>query len=358
MVKYKNYLLSINQILIILLIIFGFLYFSMFAGCSNSVSDSAADSSSPLYISKSGFLLNTEVTINIYDKQEDTILEECFQLIQKYENICSRTAKNSELYKINNRTAPQDGDLFHISKELSEVLRNGLHYSKITKGAFDISVEPLTSLWNFTSLEPSVPAPTAIKAALSSVNYEFIHLDKNNIRFDKTDVRLDLGAIAKGYIADKVKEYLLSAGVKSALINLGGNVLCVGKKPDGSAFHVGIQKPFADRNELVGMMEINDLSIVSSGIYERFFTVDKVLYHHILNPKTGYPYDNDLISVTILSKKSVDGDGLSTSCFALGLENGLKLIESLQNTYAVFITSDYELHYSKGFQEAINFTKQ
>jgi thiamine biosynthesis lipoprotein len=102
-------------------------------------------------------------------------------------------------------------------------------------------------------------------------------------------------------------------------------------------------------------MDINDLSVVSSGVYERFFKVDGKLYHHILDPKTGYPIDNNLISVTIVSKKSVDGDGLSTSCFALGLDKGLKLVESIPNTYAVFITSDYELHYSKGFKEATNF---
>lgn len=126
----------------------------------------------------------------------------------------------------------------------------------------------------------------------------------------------DLGAIAKGYIADQVKEFLIDKGVGSAIINLGGNVLCLGSKPGGQAFKVGIQKPYADRNETIAIMELSDMSVVSSGVYERFFVKDGVSYHHILNPATGYPLDYGLISVTIISEKSVDGDGLSTTCFA------------------------------------------
>lgn len=167
---------------------------------------------------------------------------------------------------------------------------------------------------------------------------------------------LDLGAIAKGYIADKIKEFLMEKGVKSAIINLGGNVLCIGGKPDKAPFNIGIQKPFADRKETIAVMELSDKSIVSSGIYERFFERDGNFYHHILNPKTGYPYDNSLVAVTIISDKSVDGDGLSTSCFALGLEEGMKLINSIENVHAVFITDDYKPHFSDGFEEAIPLT--
>ncbi|MDD3172832.1 MAG: FAD:protein FMN transferase [Herbinix sp.] len=325
-------------------------------GCSKTSSNISTDTQDAEYITKSSFLLNTEVTINLYDKQDETILDECFALIAKLENIYSRTSETSELYKLNNRTLPHEGDLYQISDKLSDLLNFGLYYSKLSGGAFDISIEPITSLWDFTSTDPVVPSDTDIQAALPYVNYKNLHLDGNNIAFDKDKVGIDLGAIAKGYIADKVKDFLLSKGVNSAMINLGGNVLCIGEKPDGTTFHVGIQKPFADRNEIIGVMDINGLSIVSSGVYERCFTVNGVQYHHILNPKTGYSYDNGMISVTIISKKSVDGDGLSTSCFALGLEKGLKLINSLPDTYAVFITSDYEIHYSDGFKEATNFT--
>ena len=175
------------------------------------------------------------------------------------------------------------------------------------------------------------------------------------ITLPSDDIQFDVGAIAKGYIADRLKDFLVKKGVNSAIINLGGNVLCIGSKPDGTPFKVGIQKPFADRNETEAVMDIAGKSVVSSGIYERCFKQGGKLYHHILNPQTGYPYDNGLISVTIISDQSVDGDALSTTCFALGLKDGLKFAEK-KGVQAVFITEDYELHYTDGFQDEINVT--
>lgn len=188
------------------------------------------------------------------------------------------------------------------------------------------------------------------------VNYEDVTIEGNKLTFAKEGMGLDLGAIAKGYIADKMKEFLVSKGVKSATINLGGNVLCIGKKTDNTPFRIGIQKPFADRSETIAILDIEDKSVVSSGIYERYFEKDGTFYHHILNPDTGYPYDNHLVSVTIISDQSMDGDGLSTSCFALGLEKGMELINSLPDVHAVFITDDYQLHYSDHFQEDLKVT--
>ena len=156
--------------------------------------------------------------------------------------------------------------------------------------------------------------------------------------------------MAKGYIADKMKDYLLEQGVESAIINLGGNVLCVGGYGE-EPFRIGIQRPYADRSETVGVLEIRDLSAVSSGVYERHFEKDGVNYHHILDPKTGYPYENGLTAVTIVSEKSVDGDGLSTTCFSLGLERGMELVNSLEHVWAMFITDDGELHYSDGMEQ-------
>ncbi len=310
------------------------------------------------YISASDFLLNTYVTIKLYDKKNEDILNGCFDLIARYETIYSRTSESSELYALNHRTLEREGDSYLISAELADILVDGLYYSKLTDGAFDLSIEPVSSLWDFTAVTPIVPKEEDIEAALTLVGYQNIRLEGNRISFAKEGNGIDLGAIAKGYIADRVKDYLLDNGVQSAMINLGGNVLCVGSKPDGTPYHVGIQKPFADRNETIAVMDIEDLSVVSSGVYERYFVAEGKHYHHILSPKTGYSYDNDLVSVTIISNKSTDGDGLSTSCFALGLEKGLDLIASLPNTYAIFITSDYAIHYSEGFEEAIKVTKQ
>ncbi len=308
------------------------------------------------YLSKSEFLLNTVVSINLYDKQEEALIDDSFDLIEKYEAIFSRTRDTSELYQLNHGLAPKVPDkqlTYSLSEELSDIFRHALTYSRLSDGAFDLTVAPITSIWDFQSPEPSIPDEKNLQQALSLIDYKYIQLSGHEISFAKEGIEIDLGAIAKGYIADRVKEYLMNNGVNSAIINLGGNVLCIGSKPDHSPFHIGIQKPYADRNETIATMEISDRSVVSSGVYERFFEMDGKVYHHILNPKTGYPYDNGLISVTIISPKSVDGDGLSTSCFALGLEKGLRLIESLPDTYAVFITEDYELHYSSGFEAAI-----
>ena len=288
------------------------------SGCGTSSGPGLLTQETPL--SRSDFLLNTFVTITLYDSDDSSILDDSMALCKEYENIFSKTLETSELYKINHRTS----DTVTVSDDMAALLAKGLEYCEKSDGAFDITIEPLSSLWNFTSGEAVIP--------------------------DKT---IDLGSIAKGYIADRIKEQLLDAGVKSAIINLGGNVLCVGEKPDGSKFNIGLQKPFADRDETFEVLGIKDLSVVTSGVYERHFEIDGKNYHHILNPATGYPYDNGLISVTILSAESVDGDGLSTTCFSLGLEKGLELANSLDGIYACFIDEDYNVYYSDGMEDFI-----
>lgn len=302
-------------------------------------------------ISGSTFKLNTIVTVTIYDSQDRTLIDDAFSICDKYENLFSRTKESSELYKLNNGTLPKENGGYAVSPEMAELIENGLEYCRMSDGGFDIAIEPVSSLWDFTSTEKIIPSEEALTAALPFIDYRDVILTDNTVRFKEDGMGLDLGAIAKGYIADRIKDYLLSKGVKSATINLGGNVLCIGSKPDGSPFRIGIQKPFADRSETITTVNLRDKSVVSSGIYERFFEKDGRFYHHILNPQTGYPYDNSLVAVTIISDKSVDGDGLSTSCFALGLERGLALINSLPDVDAVFITDDYELHYSDNFPQ-------
>ena len=333
-----------------------------FSGCSlkaNTAENSDAGSQEP--VSATAIKLNTAVTVTIYDSQDRELLTECMNLCDKYEKIFSRTASDSELYQLNHRElTPVAGtkDTFQVSNPLAELIRKGLYYSELSEGAFDIAIEPLTSLWDFTAEDPQVPEDRLIQEALTKCDYHNVSVSDNNEVILKTeDTAIELGAIAKGYIADRLKDYLISQGVKSAIINLGGNVLCIGGKPDDSSFKIGIQKPFADRSETIAVMDIKDKSVVSSGVYERCFEQDGTLYHHLLNPRTGYPYDNGLIAVTIISDESVDGDALSTTCFALGLEDGMKLAESLDNVQAFFVTSDYEIHYTKDFQKEITVTE-
>ena len=335
------------------LIIITTLCLMLLAGC-NSKKIESDNLGTP--ISKDAFKLNTMIKITIYDSQDETLLDGAMAICDQYEQIYSRTLETSELYRLNHgllQVMKEKQNSFLVSDELADILEVGLYYSNLSNGAFDITVAPITSLWDFTSTDSVVPNKGTIEKALDAVGYQYMSLDGNTVTFKKDKMGIDLGAIAKGFIADRIKDYLLEQEVKSAMINLGGNVLTVGAKPTGEAFKIGIQKPFADRNEIVATMDIKEMSVVSSGIYERYFIKDGTLYHHILDPDTGYSYQNDLISVTIISPKSVDGDGLSTTCFALGLDEGMKLIESLENTYAIFITEDYSLHYTEGFFDHI-----
>lgn len=343
----------------------------LFTGCENITdADTSITGNEPISISS--IKLNTAVQITIYDSQDKALLDDCLALCDKYELVFSRTNEKSELYKLNHRKDTSDkdpnadgqttpypvsgtADTWHISEDLASLLSQGLSITRESDGAFDIAIAPLTSLWDFTAEDPKVPDDAAIQKALPLCSSDGVTIDGQDITLPSDDIQFDVGAIAKGYIADRMKDLLVKKGVKSAIINLGGNVLCIGSKPNGTPFKIGIQKPFADRNETEAVMDIAGKSVVSSGIYERCFKQGGKLYHHILNPQTGYPYDNGLISVTIISDQSVNGDALSTTCFALGLKDGLKFAEK-KGVQAVFITEDYELHYTDGFQDEINVT--
>lgn len=343
----------------------------LFTGCEN-ITDADTSTTGNEPISISSIKLNTAVQITIYDSQDKALLDDCLALCDKYELVFSRTNEKSELYKLNHRKNTSDkdpnadgqttpypvsgtADTWHISEDLASLLSQGLSITRESDGAFDIAIAPLTSLWDFTAEDPKAPGDADIQKVLPLCSSDGVTIDGQDITLPSDDIQFDVGAIAKGYIADRLKDFLVKKGVNSAIINLGGNVLCIGSKPDGTPFKVGIQKPFADRNETEAVMDITGKSVVSSGIYERCFKQGGKLYHHILNPQTGYPYENGLISVTIISDQSVDGDALSTTCFALGLEDGLKFAEK-KGVHAVFITEDYELHYTDGFQDEINVT--
>lgn len=302
------------------------------------------DNSEP--ITDTQIALNTVITITLYDSNDTSILDGAFALCNHYETIFSRTLESSELYQLNH-----SGKLTNtISNDLAELIQSGLKYSQLSNGAFDISIAPVSSLWDFTAETPVIPDAGSITQALSFVGYDHFTLDGNTITKKDSNDALDLGAIAKGFIADRIKEYLLAHDVHSALINLGGNILCVGDK-NGEDFTIGIQAPFKDRNITLDSLSLSNKSVVTSGIYERYFTEDDTFYHHILNPATGYPYENDLSSVTIISDKSVDGDALSTMCFALGLEKGMEYINEHEEFDGIFVTRDGEIYYSKNLKK-------
>lgn len=302
-------------------------------------------------ISKTGFYFDTVIKITLYNSSDTSLLDDCFSLADKYEQLFSATIDTSDISRINQAK----GQPVTVDDETIALLKKGLEYCELSKGNFDITIGKLSSLWNFSENDGNIPAESDISDALSTVGYSNIIITGNEVQLSNPDTAIDLGAIAKGYIADQMKAYLNKNGVTEGTINLGGNVLCIGPKSDGNRYHIGIQKPFANEGEAAAVVEVSDETVVSSGVYERYFTVADKLYHHILNPATGYPYENELYGVTIICKNSVDGDGLSTTCFSLGLEDGMKLIESLSDTEAIFITQDNKLHCSSGIGTTIPF---
>lgn len=295
-----------------------------------------------------GFYFDTIVEINIYcnlDKGNE-ILNKSFDICKYYEELLSKTKEGSDIYNLNN--SGENG--VNVDNETLSIINKSLYYSELSNGNFDISVQPLLKLWNFKSEDKVIPNQKDIDENLEFVNYKNILVNKNNVKLKKNGMSIDLGGIAKGYIANKIKEYLVSEGVSSGIINLGGNVLCVGKKDNGEDFRIGIQKPFSDRGEVLGVVKVCGKSVVSSGIYERFFKKENKIYHHIISPKDGKPFESDLIQVTIVSDDSMDGDALSTIALSLGEEEGLKLINSINDVEGIFINKNGSIKFTDNIQ--------
>lgn len=293
----------------------------LLSGCSNLNHMNSEDEK---LVSDTGFYFDTVIQIGIVHEDAEALLDECLSICQELENTFSKTKEESELYRVNHRTKNQ----LEISDDLAYVIALGLEYGELTEGAFDITICPLSDLWDFKSENPVIPSKEAIQEALQKIDYRSVHLESktdcensiNLLTFEKEDTMLDLGAIAKGYAADKLKEYLVSQGVKCGYINLGGNVQTIGVKTNGECWNIGIQEPFTDRGTVLETVEVDDQSVVSSGIYERYFEMDGKIYHHVLNPKTGYPVETDLDQITVVCDESALGDVISTSSLLLGEE--------------------------------------
>ena len=274
---------------------------------------------------KNGFYFNTIIAIQLNDSQDESLIDTCFDMANTYEHYFSRTLEGSDIYNINHA----NGAPVEVHDETAELIRYGIAFGDLSGGVFDISIGALTDLWDIPNNNGTIPAQTQIDAALATVDYRQITVDGNTVTLGNPDAALDLGGIAKGYVADRMREYLNANGACEGFINLGGNVLTLGQKANDEPYHIGIRKPFGETGETITAVDVTDRSIVTSGRYERYFEKDGHIYHHILDPKNGYPYDNGLNGVTILSDSSMVGDALSTICFALGQEKGTEFLSSM-----------------------------
>jgi FAD:protein FMN transferase len=298
------------------------------------------------------FALDTLVELKIYaysNKNHDSLIQDTFDQMSALENMLSMHIAGSDIDLLNQNAGVQPTKVNDLTYR---VLKDSLTFSQLTGGLFDVTTGPLIDLWAIDPPDGHYPSEEELAAVLPLIDYHKIQfLDDNQIELQDKGMVINLGAIAKGTIADEMKAYLQSRGVTSALINLGGNVLAVGSKPDGSSFVIGIQDPDSPRGDYLMSIRINDESVVSSGDYERYFEYKGKIYHHILNPKTGFPAETNIKQVTIVTGVSQTADGLSTSVLLLGVHKGIQLVESLDGVEAILITKDHHIYFTEGLRD-------
>ena len=278
------------------------------------------------------FLLNTVVTLDI-ECDKDT-LDEAFSLCERYEKLLSKTISTSDVSKLNSSK-----DYVKVSKDTRKIVKRALYYGDLSGGKFDITLCPVINLWDFEGT--SLPDKKEISEALKNVDYHSVKINGDSIAL--CGKKIDLGGIAKGYIADEILKFLNKKNVKSGIINLGGNILVFGER----TFDIGIKTPFSE-NGISATLRLKNKSVVTSGVYERYIKKGDKIYHHILNPKTGYAAETDLYSATIIGNNSLDCDALATVCILLGKQKAAELIESTKDTEAVFIDKNQKVTHTSG----------
>ena len=314
--------------------------------------------SAPEPVMKDGWYLDTVCSISVYRMTDDqgevkdaadmseeaeTAIDEAFDLCRELESRISRTVEGSDISRINSA----GGEWVDVSEDTRELIQKGMEYSHMSGGAFDITVGGLTEQWDFHAAEgeAKLPDEEALAEAAKHVNFRNLAIEGNRVRLTDPETKLDLGGIAKGWIGDRMTEVLESRGVVSAVINLGGNVICIGSKTDTDAFVIGVEAPFSDRTEIIGKINASDETLVTSGVYERRIEVDGKTYHHILDTKTGWPVETDLDAVTLIADKGRSGDidALSTICLIKGSAEGMELIEKTDGVEGVFVLSNGDI---------------
>lgn len=303
------------------------------------------------YILREFYCLGTLNQLKVYgnEKKANRAIEESIKRIYEIDDKMSVFKEYSEISKIN-KNAGNHSQI--VSKDTYYVIQEAVKYCSLSKGAFDISIRPIVKLWGIGKKSAQVPSTNEINEKLKAVNYRDIVLGKNNssIFLKNEKQEIDVGGIAKGYAADEVKKIMIKNGIKSAIINLGGNILVIGAKEDGTSWNVGIQDPIKARGEFALTINVINKSVVTSGDYERYFEEGGKRFHHIINPRTGYPSDSDIVSATIISDNSIEGDGLSTGVYIMGVKKAIELIEEIKGVDAIFITKDKEIYVTDGIR--------
>lgn len=304
-------------------------------------------------LTRTELFMGTAIKVSLYDGGSEKVLDKVFDKVLELENLVSINKEGTEIDELNKNAGIKSVKLSDDSKNIIE---KGLYYSSLSSGGYDISIGSLVKLWSIGLPEAKIPTESEIKESLENINYKDVEINGNEVFLKKKGMLLDLGSIAKGYAADEIAKILVNEGVEKAIIDLGGNIYALGKKSEESPWKIGVQNPFDDRGNIVGTFLTENKSVVTTGIYERFIEDGDKKYHHVLNPKTGYPYNTDIVGVTIIADKSIDADALSTLVFTMGIQNGIEFIENMENVDAIFITNNKNVYKTNGIKESFNVT--
>lgn len=287
--------------------------------------------------SYSAVLMGSPIVLKIFQRNE-SLARNVFRLIKQQENLLTVNRAQSEVMSVNHAAGLHP---VIVSQPVYNLISQARAISLLPDSCFNFAIGPLVKCWKIGFQGNSVPPADRLQQLLALTDPRQIILDEqtHSVFLQQSGMEIDLGAIAKGYIADRVRDYLRSQQVSDALINLGGNVQTLGNS-GGQPWGIGLKKPFGEDGELAGVISVSGKSVVTSGIYERYFEREGHLYHHILSPKTGYPLDNELLSVTIVSENSIDGDIWTTLMYGMGVEKGLECLTGQPDIEAIFITRD------------------
>ncbi|WP_159226784.1 FAD:protein FMN transferase [Pantoea sp. 18059] len=289
----------------------------------------------------SAVLMGSPILLKLFDDNQ-TLARQVFRLIKQQENLFTVNRAASEVMAINHAAGQHP---VVVSQPVFDLIACAHAVSLLPDSLFNLAIGPLVKCWKIGFQGHRVPSETELQARMALTNPHDVILDdtSRSVMLARPGMEIDLGAIAKGYIADVVQAFLRQQQVSSALINLGGNVQTVGAPPEEAGWAIGLKKPFGEAEELIGVISVNNRSVVTSGIYERYFELDGVCYHHILDPRSGHPLDNDLLSVTVISDRSLDGDIYTTLLYGLGVEQGIACLDEQPGIEAIFVTRDRQV---------------
>lgn len=336
----------------IVLVLFIAVGIGIFSGCSGLNKNEPVENKA---YEADTFAMGTVITQRVYGTNGQAAVDEAVNKIEELDKLLTFNNTQGDIYKLNQNAGIRGTEL---NPETVKIIERAQQVSAMSDGAFDITVGPLVKAWGIGTDAQHIPSPQELDQLLPLINYKDVEIDNNMVTIKRRGQMADLGGIAKGYAGDAVMGIYKKHGIDSAFINLGGNVVTLGNKPDGSPWRVGIRNPRPaeiENGQDLGVVKVTNKAVVTAGDDQRFFIDNGQRYHHILEPATGYPARSDLMSVTLVTDSSLDADALDTAIYVLGMKKGEELLRQWGRVEAVFITTDKKVYVTEGLKDRFEF---